>query len=58
MNTCKDCKWWNDIHKRIKGECSEIGQRGLISHPEIPYKTIYSYETFKDFGCIHWEKKE
>ena len=69
MNTCKDCKWWKrnkngEYRVRIAvdnyGQCLELDP--TEKHPGqsvwIDIGSRKRFETFEDFGCIHWEKKE
>ena len=64
MNTCKDCKWWGSpdfaaystCHKNDKTEdvvCDDCALDGKSSCYGKAHLTFH-----KNFGCIHWEKKE
>ena len=65
MNTCKDCKWWEDYNCRNFEKLG--GAVGPVSE-ETDSLTVYvdpygpagnaEFETGPDFGCIHHEPKE
>lgn len=63
MNTCKYCKWWEPWGEnypisscRDDGICRELGRHIFASIGDDGF--LEYLETPKDFGCIHWEKKD
>ena len=57
MNTCKDCKWWDEYGSEECGHPSineQTRNDGLIVECDFSYVLLVG----PDFGCIHWEKKE
>ena len=67
MNTCKDCKWWQDWRpKNTCGECvhshttkdwpmcDQVQENG---EDDADGDGPYGLLTGPDFGCVHWEAK-
>jgi len=54
LNTCKECKWWRFEHSEI-GVCQSKEATEKFA-PDNHY--IRRMPVHKDFGCIHWEKKD
>jgi hypothetical protein len=69
-NICFNCRYWTKVGyfgKDVYGQCGcekfvyNDGTLESLNTDELHYWDIESYnacfETGKDFGCIHWEKR-
>jgi len=57
MNTCKDCKWWDDEDSDSHyKECVIIKNYIIVWMDRMA--GVDFIETGPEFGCVHWEKKD
>ena len=58
-DTCKDCKQWGRLNRRVFGRCSSTLRR---RHTQIPLHSVVEgneppFEVHQNFGCIFHEKE-
>ena len=64
MNTCKDCKWWQDVVHRKHKYCNHPDLMPLDDTADYKLDSLLYWDKNEkfwsgpDFGCIHHEPKD